>query len=198
MRRRSDWSVFIFCFVDADRISPLRNGQFRRASDKRFPAPASNVHSAMHRLLVLACSQRKSAAGGRVPAIDRYDGPAFRVLRKFLRESRDDSLSVLILSAKHGLIDAAEPIQGYDLRMTPRRGSELRPQVYGALGRAIRKRQWRAIAVCAGKDYSAALGDMASVAPAGVPVEVLKGGLGRRLTHLREWLHAGRSIPTAS
>jgi hypothetical protein len=38
-------------------------------------------------LLVLSCSQRKLPNPEPLPALERYDGPAFRVLRKFLRES---------------------------------------------------------------------------------------------------------------
>jgi hypothetical protein len=60
----------------------------------------------MRRLLILACSQRKNPARGKLPAIDRYDGPAFRVLRKYSRDSAANLPTVLILSAKHGLIAA--------------------------------------------------------------------------------------------
>ena len=58
------------------------------------------------RLLILSCSQRKAPAKGRLPAIDRYDGPAFRVLRKYLREGPAEVPTVLILSAKYGLIES--------------------------------------------------------------------------------------------
>jgi hypothetical protein len=37
-------------------------------------------------MLILACSRRKRPDEGLLPAIERYDGPAFRVLRHFLRE----------------------------------------------------------------------------------------------------------------
>jgi hypothetical protein len=40
------------------------------------------------RMLILACSRRKRPDEGLLPAIERYDGPAFRVLRRFLRKSR--------------------------------------------------------------------------------------------------------------
>jgi hypothetical protein len=58
-------------------------------------------------LLVLGCSQTKRDAPGFLPAIERYDGSPYRVLRSYLRE-RDwpDQLSVAILSAKHGLVGA--------------------------------------------------------------------------------------------
>ena len=41
------------------------------------------------RLLVLACSERKRAGPGLLPAAERYDGPAFRVLRAYLRTAAD-------------------------------------------------------------------------------------------------------------
>jgi hypothetical protein len=37
-----------------------------------------------------------------MPAIDRYDGPVFRVLRNYLHEDKPESLTVLIVSAKCG------------------------------------------------------------------------------------------------
>lgn len=51
------------------------------------------------RLLILSCSQRKRSTSNLLPAIERYDGPAFQVLRKFLREFplEAESLDVYIL-----------------------------------------------------------------------------------------------------
>src|SRR5438105_2057619 len=46
-------------------------------------------------LLVLGCSATKFDCGGLLPAIHRYDGPSFRVLRSFLRGHRwPDTLSI--------------------------------------------------------------------------------------------------------
>ena len=36
----------------------------------------------MTRLLIVACSRAKRPDAGSLPAIDRYDGPAFRLLRR--------------------------------------------------------------------------------------------------------------------
>ena len=41
--------------------------------------------TADHRLLILSCSQRKRPDRVLLPALERYDGPVFRMLRKFLR-----------------------------------------------------------------------------------------------------------------
>ncbi len=63
----------------------------------------------MTRLLIVTCSQRKNPTLGLLPAIDRYDGPAFLVLRKYLREGVGDAPRVLILSAKYGRACLAPP-----------------------------------------------------------------------------------------
>ena len=57
-------------------------------------------------MLILACSRRKRPDDGLLPAIERYDGPAFRVLRRYLRERPAGAPDVFILSAEHGLIGA--------------------------------------------------------------------------------------------
>src|SRR6266508_7023102 len=109
------------------------------------------------RLLILSCSQRKALAKGRLPAIDRYDGPAFRVLRKYLRESPSGAPTVLILSAKYGLIESDRRIPPYDRRLSRTSAERLRPQVLKTMRRVLRSRAWRAVGVCAGKEYRSTL-----------------------------------------
>jgi hypothetical protein len=144
----------------------------------------------MHRLLILGCSQRKNPAADVLPAIDRYDGPAFRVLRKFLKEAPQHPPVVLILSAKYGLIESATPIPDYDCQMSTALADRLRPSVLESLGLFLPSRswRWRSIGLCVGKVYRGALHGMEQLAPEGVRVEVLGGGQGRRLTSLHRWL----------
>ena len=97
--------------------------------------------SARDRLLILACSQRKRPDKGLLPAVERYDGPAFRVLRRFLRHSPSKAPDVLILSAEHGLIPHDLPIAAYDRKMAPTRAHELRPLVLAELGRMTASRE---------------------------------------------------------
>lgn len=85
-------------------------------------------------LVVLGCSAAKTDAAGAVPAINLYDGPAFRVLRAFLRDYRwPDELSIAVLSAKYGLIGGVAHIATYNRRMTPRRAAQLNPGVTAKL-----------------------------------------------------------------
>lgn len=70
-------------------------------------------------LIVLGCSQVKRDTAGFLPAIDRYDGPSYRVLRSFLRNHAwPENLSVAVLSAEYGLMGGFAGIENYDKRMT--------------------------------------------------------------------------------
>jgi hypothetical protein len=142
----------------------------------------------MHRLLVISCSQRKSLDKGLVPAVDRYDGPAFRVLRKYLREATDPALRILILSAKFGLVDAERKIPYYDLRLTRHEAKALRPRVSERMRQAIGSGRWAAVGVCASSAYRIALGDISEIVPMSVRLDLIGGGLGLRLTRLKDWL----------
>ncbi|MCS6841078.1 MAG: hypothetical protein NZ701_09875, partial [Roseiflexus sp.] len=80
--------------------------------------------------LLIACSQRKRANTEPLPALERYDGPQFRVLRKFLRAHPDASalLEIAILSARFGIIAPSTLIPWYDQRLTPEQALLLRPE----------------------------------------------------------------------
>ena len=148
----------------------------------------------MHRLLVISCSQRKTPDEAAIPAILRYDGPAFRVLRKYRREVRDSSLAILILSAKYGLIDAERPIPRYDCRMTRASASAMKPDVLAKAKRILGSKDWDAIGLCASRDYQIALEGLSRFAPEGAPFDLIQGGLGLRLKGLRDWLRGMASL----
>lgn len=86
-------------------------------------------------MLIMACSRSKRSDHGTLPAIERYDGPAFRVLRRYLRESASEAPDIFILSAEHGLISHDLPIANYDTQMTLARAGELRLTVLAELER---------------------------------------------------------------
>lgn len=140
-------------------------------------------------MLILACSRRKRSDEELLPAVERYDGPAFRVLRRFLRERPADAPTVLILSAEHGLIAHDLHIAAYDREMTPARASQLRPRVLAELNRIFGIRTPRDILVFAGRDYLAALGADDGSSIVGLNTKVCRGALGKKLAVLHDWLH---------
>lgn len=137
--------------------------------------------------LLLACSATKRPDAGALPALDRYDGPMYRVLRRALRERPGlrANLTIVILSAEFGIITAETPIPDYDRRMTRARAAELASGVTLALAD-----QWPPNYVEVGHVYRAALPSP----PWPVSIRVGHGGIGERLHQLKEWLY-GIELP---
>jgi len=141
------------------------------------------------RLLILSCSQHKRSTSGLIPAIERYDGPAFWVLRRFLREQPDDCehLDVFILSAAHGIIPAECPIAEYDQVMTPQRAAELHDEVLGAFANLIRT-EYTELCLAMSAKYQVALEGWSALVPSGVSVMITDGLQGLKLAQLKRWL----------
>lgn len=144
-------------------------------------------------LLILGCSQVKRDAPGLLPAIDRYDGSQYRVLRSYLRKQDwPQSLSVAVLSAKYGLIGGFTGIENYDERMTPQKALELAPQCQTIL------RDWAAkhskVYISLGKDY------LPAVTPAiesdlNGRVKLFEGPIGMKLNQVKEFLNSTVAVP---
>jgi hypothetical protein len=139
-------------------------------------------------LLIIACSQRKRADKGLLPAIDRYDGGNYRVLRKVKREGLwSDSIDVLVLSAKYGLIDASTVIDNYEQRMDRSRAVELKEQVTQTLENYSSRKAYSEVYLELGKDYHLAVDRMQDIFPVS-KLLFSQGRIGERLRNLRCWL----------
>lgn len=155
----------------------------------------------MDRTLILSCSQRKRPDPGFLPAIDRYDGPPFRVLRRYLRQPEITPPHIRILSAEFGLIPPDEPIPDYDRLMTPTRAVELRPRVGEALRRItlpteltppVPTRLFHNL----GQNYLLATVDFDALASGTLHITSATGPPGVRLSHLSAWLYADAASPS--
>lgn len=73
-------------------------------------------------ILIISCGSKKRKVKV-CRAIDLYDGPRFKILRKY----NNPSLKIYILSAQYGLIKSTDIIRYYDLKMTKERAIELSP-----------------------------------------------------------------------
>src|SRR5579859_7749716 len=89
-----------------------------------------------NRLLILKCSARKCDGAEQLPAMQRYNGPLWQVLRHALREQPQlaADLDIYVLSAAFGLIPATQLIPWYDQTMAPERADALRPEVLQRFG----------------------------------------------------------------
>ena len=143
------------------------------------------------RLLILSCSSKKRSDRGLLPALERYDGPAYRVMNKFLRvhPSRSQSLDVYILSAEFGLIPSEKPIPNYDRRMTLQQGKELQQPTLSELKQILIEKQYKELFISLGKDYLRVLSGYESLIPANLNVIVSTRAIGYKLAELRNWLY---------
>ena len=150
----------------------------------------------VNRLLILSCSQRKRSTPGLLPALERYNGPAFQVTNKFMRVCPFEArlLDVYILSAKFGLIPAGQPIPNYDRRVTLQRVKELQPRTLPELKQILSGRQYDELFISMGKAYRQVLVGYESLIPANLKVIVSRGAIGRKLAELRNWLHGEPSV----
>jgi hypothetical protein len=143
----------------------------------------------MTRALIIHCSHAKRPFDGKLIAIDLYNGPTFKLIRRYLKESSnlgEDRLDIFILSAKYGLIDSDKEISPYDLSMTPERVKELMPQVEEKMAEILKK-GYEEIFISLGKVYLSALEPLRG--KLGTNVKISQASQGKRLRELRLWLY---------
>ena len=148
-----------------------------------------NTMDCKRRLLILSCSQRKNTSQGQLPAIDRYNGPLFFVLRRFLRECPHEAkqLDVYILSAAYGLIAEDFPTPLYDQKMNMARALELQPQVKTTFS-GVLQNNYASICFVLGKTYLKAFKDLKQLIPVHTKPVIAYGPIGKKQTQLKEWL----------
>ncbi len=133
-------------------------------------------------LLILPCSKQKKELYG-VHALELYDGPFYRVLKK----NKPKNLDILILSAKYGLISSEESISYYDQIMTIERAEELSNKVIVKLDEKLKDECYNNIFINLGKTYMLALKDSRSLLDE-YNVYQASGQIGERLHQLKNWL----------
>lgn len=144
----------------------------------------------MARCLILGCTQAKRDDERPLPALERYDGPVFRVVRRFLRDAAPPlrDVNVYVLSARYGLISANQRIADYDRRMTPARAAELRPGVLSRL-REILSDEYDEVFLSLSQAYMQALNGFEALVPVRTQVTISQTTMGRRLAELKRWLY---------
>ncbi|MEU2354411.1 DUF6884 domain-containing protein [Streptomyces misionensis] len=84
-------------------------------------------------LVVIGCSRRKLPGTDPVPALELYQGWCFPQLRERIAGRPEFRARTLVLSARHGLIGADEPIAPYYQVLTPERALRQRDRVNAVL-----------------------------------------------------------------
>jgi len=136
-------------------------------------------------LLILACSDRKRAVDGKVPAIHLYDGVNFRVLKATLLERGwPAGLQVKILSAKYGLIDATELIERYDQRLVPDVALRINRRTIAELAKIPSP---SSVFVNLGSGYLPAVAGLSRAFPRS-KITYARGPIGMKMRAMKRWL----------
>ena len=135
-------------------------------------------------LIILSCSKRKKRVSN-VCAIDLYDGPFFRIIRK----NKPKNLDILILSAKYGLIEYNEKISYYEQKMSPERARELANEVFTKLAIKLKNTFYDYIAVNLGKSYILAFEKCKDILDE-YRVYWIDGQIGERLHKFKNWINS--------
>ena len=162
-----------------------------RLPSLRTGRSAKRKASRMIDLLLLACSKRKRHTAGLLPAASRYDGGAFRVLRRAQREGHAPrNLAILIVSARYGLISSECLIEDYDQLMTAQRACDLCLQVSSRLDDELSQLSPQSVFASLGQRYYQTISSsmvFAQLEHAGI-VQRARGRPGERMSQLRDWL----------
>ena len=144
---------------------------------------------------MLTCSQRKKQNPELLPAIERYDGPAYQITRKYLKSiaaapRQDNYPSIFILSAQYGLITADTTIPYYNRKMTIRRAQELKSSAETQLQQIIEGNSFSEMLFCMGKMYQTTLKDTLSDLQLFTQgkIAIAEGSIGRQGATLYDWL----------
>jgi hypothetical protein len=143
-------------------------------------------------LVILGCGERKKLTSRLLPAIDRYDGPVFRVLRKHMREEPQNSADTCILSARFGLIRGTLPIPRYDFSLERADRRSLLSRVDRQLKRILDSIQPDRLFVSVGQSYWPLLAEAIAREVAPAKLAIATGGIGGRASQLAHWLRLDR------
>lgn len=139
-------------------------------------------------LLLTSCSATKRPDAGLLPAIERYQGPTYRVIKA----NRPKHLALWMVSAQFGLLNEHNLIPHYDLRLTQARAEAMQAQVSADLDQVLRSAQVETMFINLGKVYGLtvqASKELDRLRHDGRLTEAY-GGLGLRLQQTKAWLQA--------
>jgi len=140
------------------------------------------------RLLIISSSQRQiSDPNTPIPALERYDGFVFRILRRLKREGQfPNDLDVLIVSSKFGLLSLEDKISYPDQLMTFEVARQHRSDYLNKLKSKFGEKKYSEIFVNLGAIYAQSIRGFNQFTDA--RVIYASGGLGKRAKQIRQWI----------
>ena len=143
----------------------------------------------MRRLVIVSASQRRVPDPGPIPAIERFDGVYFRVLRKYLREGKLKSVDILVVSDRYGVLQANDLVPLHHRSDKIRATEDARTSNLTKLREKLKKTSYSEIYVVCGQDFQAFIRGFEEFTNS--PVTYCQGrGLGCKARSLKDWIVA--------
>lgn len=188
-----DYKGWIFHYPEPKKTHPRRWEDRRRYRAVRTYIEQDVVRrvtgeTGNRNLLVLGCSKVKLAVKELLPAIERYDGPAFRMVRGMFFDGLHLDVDLAVLSGKFGFLQPNARIPDYDFRLPgegpiPAKAAEWKSDLL----RQVESHRYKKVLLAMGPAYLRALGPL-KVEGQRTTFEQTDGRIGVRLSQTRRWL----------
>jgi len=152
----------------------------------------------MRRLIIIAGSKRQNSNPQPLPAIERYEGVYFRVLKKHIREGKMKNTDILILTEKYGLLSSNQLVPynpEYSPRIATNNLNDARRRNLQKLQQELSKEEYLEIFINVGKDFWPLIEGLENVVGK-TKVTLAKGSaLGSKASNMKQWIlkHASRA-----
>lgn len=145
-------------------------------------------------LIITESYRRKKLPKGLIPAIERYDGVFFRVLKSLERRNKLKNVDILIVSATFGLLYPESKVPYYE----PHRGAfgslprerisfEFKKDVLSKLQKQLRQKEYLEIYVNVGKQYRELIEGFEKITDANI-IYAEGPGIGPKAAHMKKWI----------
>ena len=144
------------------------------------------------RLIILSASESRSTNPQPLPAIERYQGVFFRVVRKYVREGKLKNAGIIVVSERYGVLQADEevpyhtPFQG-KLSLSKEMLEEINQKNLAKLKSIFNKTRYSEIIVVCGQEFRELIKGFEELTDA--RIVLCKGrGLGPKAQNLKQWI----------
>jgi hypothetical protein len=143
----------------------------------------------LRRLVIVSASLRRVPDPDSIPAIERFDGVYFRILRKYLREGKLKGADILVVSDRYGILQADDLVPFHHPADKVKATEDARASNLTKLRKMLGKASYSEIYVVCGRDFQAFIKGFEEFAD--TPVTYCKGpGLGGKARSLKLWILA--------
>jgi len=173
-------------------IKMIYDSTEKQLRDYRFAQVRNYIESQVYsnfrrRLLIIGCSNKKNKFDRLETALNIYDGPNYRSIKKMKRSNNfPDDVQIIIISAKYGMIFPDQLIGYYDQKMTAKQSELLRSEMKKKLKKYVCEKNFFECFINLGKTYRDSIQDFTF--PRHLIPKYADGKIGEKRSEMLQWL----------